>query len=376
MKILIMGGTGAMGKELVPLLAQDINNKITVTSRKTLTSNRNIEYIQGNAKNNTFLNSLLENNSFDIIVDFMLYSVDEFKDRFALLLNSCKQYIFFSSSRVYAASSSPINEDSSRLLDISSDQEYLKDSEYSLTKAKEEDILKKSEFKNCIIIRPYKTYSSGRLQLGVFEAEQWLYRAASGKTVVVPGNIEHLHTSLTYAEDTAKILKRIIGDMTLNGEVIQIANPERITWGDVTRIYSQFMEKKYGKKIKFCFLNDTSEIEAIFNNKYRIKYDGLIDRTFDDKKILALMGKDFSWTPATIGLTKCLDITLKETSLAVPSYSIEGMYDRIAGEYTSIYTITENKNRLKYLLHRMLNEKTIKKIKNLYTSKNNSNLLA
>lgn len=50
--------------------------------------------------------------------------------------------------------------------------------------------------------------------------------------------------------------------------------------------------------------------------------------------------------------------------------------DRIAGEYTSIYTITENKNRLKYLLHRMLNEKTIKKIKNLYTSKNNSNLLA
>ena len=94
MKILIMGGTGAMGKELVPLLAQDINNKITVTSRRVLSSNKNIEYIQGNAKNSMFINSLLENNRFDVIVDFMLYSVNEFKDRYTLLLNSCKQYIF------------------------------------------------------------------------------------------------------------------------------------------------------------------------------------------------------------------------------------------------------------------------------------------
>lgn len=358
-----MGGTGAMGKELVPLLAQDINNKITVTSRRVLSSNKNIEYIQGNAKNSMFINSLLENNRFDVIVDFMLYSVNEFKDRYTLLLNSCKQYIFFSSSRIYAASNKPINEDSYRLLDISTDQEYLEAGEYSLTKAQEEDILRDSRFKNWVIIRPYKTYSSGRLQLGVFETEQWLYRAVSGKAVVVPGNIEYLHTSLTYAEDTAKILKRIIGDMSLNAEVIQIANPERTTWGDIMRIYSQFIEKKYGKKIKFCFVNDTSEIETIFNNKYRLKYDGLIDRIFDDEKVLSLMGKEFSWTPANIGLAKCIDTTIKENSLLVPSYSIEGMYDRITGEHTPIYTITGYKNRLKYLLHRKLNEKTIKKIR-------------
>lgn len=290
MKILVMGGTGAMGEELVPLLAQDAGNEIIVTSRKRLSSSEKIKYVQGDAKSIGFIRPLLEDGGFDVIVDFMLYSIEEFKDRYEALLSSCKQYLFFSSSRVYAASDKPIDEESARLLDISTDKEYLEDGEYSLVKAKEEDILKDSEWKNWVIIRPYKTYSSNRLQLGVFEMEQWLYRAMSGKTVVVPGNIEHLHTSLTYSKDTAKILIHIIGNEAFNGETVQIANPKSITWGEVIRIYSQCIERRCGKGMKVCYVKETSEIELLCNNKYRIKYDGLIDWFFDDSKIVSLIG--------------------------------------------------------------------------------------
>ena len=366
MKILIMGGTGAMGQELVPLLGADSNNQLVVTSRKKKVSEERVKYIQGDAKNFYFIKPVLEDGCFDVIVDFMLYSVDEFKDRFELLLNSCRQYLFFSSARVYAASDKPISEETDRLLDVTDDQEFLDDFEYSLTKAKEEDILKTSSYKNWVIIRPYKTYSNNRLQLGVLELEQWLYRAVTGKFVVVPGEIKDLHTSLTYSKDTARILKEIIGKTDLNGETVQIANPQRITWGDVIQVYSKCIENQFGRRMKVYYAKDTSDIELSFNNKYRIKYDGLIDRIFDDRKVVSLMGGvEFSWTPLNVGLEQCMKSALSKGDLTIRNYGAEGMFDRITGEFTNLSTIPGFKMRIKYLLHRMVREKTIKRIKKL-----------
>ncbi len=362
-----------MGKEIVALLAKNRENCVKVTSRQKFDSNENITYLQGNAMEMGFIEPLLKNEKFDVVVDFMLYSVMQFRERYELLLQSCKQYIFFSSARVYATSDMPVMEESPRLLDVTTDMEYLKDEEYSLTKAKEEDILKSSNYQNYVIIRPYKTYNDNRLQLGVFEKEQWFHRAVLGKTVVVPGNIEDLHTSLTSAKDNAKVLHRIIGDMSLNGEVIQIANPERITWGEVIQLYSSCIEKRYGRKLKVFYAKDTSEIEALFNNKYRIKYDGLVDRVFDDSKIKSLMGEEFSWTPVSVGLIECVNHGIEqyeeETSpiknLRMKNYSIEGLYDKLAGEYISVFAIPGIKNRLKYLIYHTIDAETIRKIKQL-----------
>lgn len=46
MKILVMGGTGAIGQELVPLLSKNRDNQIIVTSRKKLESQGNVQYIK------------------------------------------------------------------------------------------------------------------------------------------------------------------------------------------------------------------------------------------------------------------------------------------------------------------------------------------
>lgn len=118
MKILVMGGTGAIGQELVPLLSKNRDNQIIVTSRKKLESQGNVQYIQADAKSKGFVQDFIKANEFDVIADFMLYSKEEFKSRYQSLLNACKQYLFFSSSRVYAQSQEPINELSDRLLDV------------------------------------------------------------------------------------------------------------------------------------------------------------------------------------------------------------------------------------------------------------------
>lgn len=249
MKILLLGGTGALGSSIIPLLAKEYNNQIYVTSRRQLQSIGNIHYLQGNAKDVRFINSILEHDKFDVIVDFMLYSVAEFKERIDLLLSATRHYLFFSSSRVYAESSDLVTESSPRLLDVTKDKEYMDDFEYSLYKATEEDILRKSVYKNWTIIRPYKTYSDERLQLSVFEKEQWADRPLRGKKVVFLKDSLDKYTSLTYAKDTALILKRIIESDKTYGKTYQIANPEQHTWSDIINIYKEAY--KSNRKVEF-----------------------------------------------------------------------------------------------------------------------------
>ena len=140
MEVLILGGTGAMGIHLIEcLVAKGIF--VTVTSRKDRDSAEYVTYVKGNAHDVNFLTTLLERKRWDVIVDFMVYSTEEFRDRAELLLKSTKQYIFLSSARVYADSKEAITEDSSRLLDVSQDKKFLQTDEYPLSKAREENIL-------------------------------------------------------------------------------------------------------------------------------------------------------------------------------------------------------------------------------------------
>lgn len=367
MKILILGSTGAMGEELVPLLAENPDNILVITSRRKREASERVRFIQGNAMNLEFIASILKNDFYDVIVDFMLYSVKEFSERYELLLKSCKQYIFFSSARVYAATDRLVAEDSPRLLDVSTDKDFFADGEYSLTKAKEENILTKSHLKNWVIIRPYKTYNRNRLQLGVMEKEDWINRAIAGKTVVTLGDIGKLHTSLTSAKDTAKILQRIIGNGALNGETIQIANPENITWADVIDIYSSCVEKKCGHKIRIQAVKNTSDVELLLGNRYRIKYDGLVDRKFDDSKVKRIMGADFAWTPIRKGLTECVETYIEKVGYdrTIPDYKIEGAYDRLTGEVEPINNIHGFKNFVSYWLYRIFSVSAIKKVKSI-----------
>lgn len=365
MKMLILGGTGAMGEELVPLLAQNPTDILSVTSRKKRDSAHNINWIQGNAKDLSFITDIIKQDSYDVIVDFMLYSVEEFSERYELFLKSCKQYIFFSSARVYAASDKKITEDSERLLDVSKDEEFLLDGEYSLTKAKEEDILTRAIQNNWIIIRPYKTFNPNRLQLGVMEKEDWIFRAIAGKTVVTLGDITSLYTSLTSAGDTARILQRIIGDVSLNGQTIQIANPESITWGDVIEIYSECIEKIYGYRMKIWALNDTLDVELLLGNRYRIKYDGLVSRRFDDQKVRKIMGEDFIWSSTKEELTRCVLTYLKRigNKRTIRSYKIEGAYDRVVNEVEPLKNMHDLKSFCDYWMYRLFSVSTIHTVK-------------
>ena len=244
MKILVLGGTGAMGVDLVKILGEH-GEEVIVTSRTDRKSTfNNVKYVKGNAHDVAFLKSLLTK-KYDAIVDFMVYTTEEFNARRNLLLSATEQYLFLSSSRVYADSKTPITEDSPRLLDTTTDIEYLKTDEYALTKARQENLLRESGKINWTIIRPYITYSNQRLQLGVYEKELWLYRALQGMTIVFPKIIAEKYTTMTLGEDVARGISMLIGNKKAIGQVFHITTNEAIKWSDVLLLY---------KKVYFCFI--------------------------------------------------------------------------------------------------------------------------
>lgn len=107
MKILVLGGTGAMGKPVVKILGAR-GHRVDVTTRKARNDeDDNIHYVVGNAHDMAFLENIL-NEKYDAILDFMVYKPEEFRDRYIKFLENTSQYVFLSSARVYADSPDPL----------------------------------------------------------------------------------------------------------------------------------------------------------------------------------------------------------------------------------------------------------------------------
>lgn len=354
MKILLLGGTGAMGVHLVELLSEDPLNQIIVTSRRSITkvSKSNIQYIVGNAKDLSFLNSLLVQ-QWDVIVDFMVYSTDEFKIRVKNILNSTRQYIYLSSSRVYGDSQKPITESSVRLLDCSTDKVYLETDEYALTKARQENILRESGFTNWTIIRPYITYAENRLQLGVLEKEDWLFRALKGKTIVFSSDILKKITTLTYGRDVAKGICAIVGNEKAFSKAFHITVNQSILWYEVLTLYLDVLEEKLGFRPQVKLLG-LKEFMYVHRGEYQILYDRLFDRSFDNSEISCFIDVD-TFTETVSGLKSCIRKFLENPSFNQINWASEGVKDRLTNDYTPIYKIRGLKNKLRYIKYRFLN---------------------
>lgn len=305
MNILILGGTGSIGSALIDLLRGTAWN-IYVTSRTRKESSGNITFIQGNGHDEKFIQKCAGWRKWDAIIDFMAYSTQEFAKKIDIFLESTDQYFFLSSSRVYTESEKPIKEDSPRLLDTCNDEEYLKTDEYALAKARQENLLFASRRKNWTIIRPYKTYNSNRLQLGMFEKEDWLYRLMMGKTLVFPSEIAKKRTTLTYAADVAVAIKELVGNQAAYGEAFHITTAESVTWQDVLDEYMKILQNYTGEIYHIKYVNQTEKFYDVWN-RYQIRYDCIFDRRFDNSKIDRVTNNKIYYTQFSVGCKRCLE---------------------------------------------------------------------
>jgi len=352
MEILLLGGTGAMGEYLSDILSSR-GNKVVVTSRSYRKSKNNVEYINGNAQDINFLSSLLIK-KWDAIIDFMVYSTAQFKERVRLLLNATVHYVFLSSARVYANSKDPVIESSPRLLDTSDDEAFLKTDEYSLTKARQENILRDSGMSNWTILRPYITFSPKRLQLGIFEKEDWLYRALKGRTIVFSDDINSKYTTLTLGLDVAKGISALIGKEEFFGEAFHITNNNPIKWSEILDCYLGILENHLGYRPKVKFEDKETYTEGN-PSIYQIIYDRFFDRKFDNSKIANIIDAS-NFTDTKQGLKSCLEEFLNQPHFKPINWGAEAIKDRKTNEFASLSEISGAKQKIKYLIYRFISK--------------------
>lgn len=288
-RILIPGGTGAMGIYLVPELRRRGYAVDVVSLDERTSDDPGLRYFKAN-----FLDPEIRSHfcaeHYDAIVDFMIYPGENFRDAMDTLLGNTEHYIFLSSYRVYNESC-PITEDSPRLYDTSSDTAYLATDDYSLYKAKGENIISASGYRNYTIIRPAITFSRFRFQLVTLEAPVLIERMRAGKTVYLPETAKNIQATMTWAGDVAKMIAGLLWNDRAFMECFTVSTAEHNTWGTIAEYYRDFGGLRYEWIPQEDYMRLLSDGKQIFDCvKYQLLYDRLLNRVVDNRKILAVTG--------------------------------------------------------------------------------------
>ncbi len=320
-KILVLGGTGAMGVYTVPELVKKGFDVDVVTLDNVTSDTPSIKYIIGDGKNLEFLQGLLKN-KYDAIIDFLTYGTAEFKERYKMLLSSTEQYIFLSSYRVYANEQIPVTETAPRMLDVSTDAEYLKTEDYSLFKARAEDILFSCEYKNWTIARPAITFSKFRYQFMNMEADLFVKRVFAGKKIIVPKQALDIQCTLSWGGDMAKLFANIVFKENAMGEAFNFSTAEHNSWRTIAEYYKELIGLEY-------VAVDKEEYMSLFEynqyNRYQLEYDRMFERIMDNSKVLQITGlkqSDFMSVKAALQM---------ELAELPRDYQWNNWYDAISG---------------------------------------------
>jgi len=302
-KILVPGGTGAMGVYLVPELLK-MGYQVDVISLVDKEKDHpNVRYIKDNACDIDIMREYLKND-YDAVVDFMVYYKDREEHRpfIDMYLENTSHYIYLSTYRVYANEEHPIKETSPRLLDVSTNEDLLRSSDYCIHKALGEEYLRSSGKNNWTVVRPAITYSQRRFQLVTLEMNVVIRCMREGIPLVLPEEAMNVQATMSWAGDVAKMISRIVLNDNAKGEIYTVATSEHHTWGEIADMYGRIGGLKYITVDAETYVNEI--FEGVIQSKRQLEYDRLSDRIMDNTKILNLCGmKQSELMPLEKGLS-------------------------------------------------------------------------
>ena len=283
-KILVLGGTGALGSYLTPELLRRGFRVHVVSLDETVSRDPDLSCERADAKDDAWLRQALRS-GYDAIVDYMSYGTEEFSKRYSMMLDNTSQYVFLSSYRVYADSHGPITEDSPRLLDAGpNDPEFMASNDYALEKARQENLLLGSGRGNWTILRPAITFSSGKFQLTTMEANSFVNRALAHKITVLPEIAMEKQATLSWSGDVGRMTAGLVLNDRAYGETYTVSTAEHHTWREIAEYYRELIGMAY-------VTADTETFLWIFDSgsawgRWRLMYDRAYDRIVDNRKIL------------------------------------------------------------------------------------------
>ncbi len=290
-KILVLGATGAMGQYLVPKLAEQGYKVDALSLDEEKNPHPAANYITGNGKDHTILAELLKNR-YDAIVDFLIYGTGEVAYSQPFFLDQTNQYIYLSTYRIYDNKEIPVKETSPRLIDTADDLILRNSEDYSIYKARGENVLHATGRKNWTIVRPAITYSLMRYQLVTLEAPNTVGRAFAGKKVVLPEQARNIQATMSWAGDVADMIAGLVCNEKALGETFTAATAEHHTWGEIADYYKDICNLDALWVDKEDYIRILQPDPYSRHARWQLEVDRLFDRIMDNSKILAVTGMD------------------------------------------------------------------------------------
>ena len=287
-KVLVLGSTGAMGRYLVPELLSLGYSVTGVSLDDAAVFPKEVRQIKGDAFDKDLLGKLLSE-GYDGVVNFMNYYGPHFDEYYELFLNNTSHYIFLSTGRVYADEEIPVRETSPRLWDVSKDEKLLASNDYCIHKAKAENLLRSSDYKNWSIVRPATTFSTMRLQLVTLEMPNFIPRAMMGKKVILPIEAKDKPATLSWGGDVAKMIARILFKEEALCETYNVCSAENRTWEEIAEYYHELigLEVIWVDKEDYLKIINPDVPDGV---RWQLEYARLFHRITDNSKVLALTG--------------------------------------------------------------------------------------
>ncbi|MGN0179344.1 MAG: NAD-dependent epimerase/dehydratase family protein [Monoglobaceae bacterium] len=287
-KVLLIAGGGTLGtytaKELLRLgCFVDI-----ICPEEKSSDNEKLKFYRGYATLE-FLTKLFSENHYDGIVNFVHYpDVEEYKPFHKLLTDNTEHLIFLSSYRVYADLENPITENAPHLLDVTTDEKFLAEETYALSKAKAEKYLfNESNTDNWTVVRPVISFSEYRFDIVVRNFHDVIDYYRRGETMFLPAETKNLTASLDWAGNTGKIIANLLLKKDTFRQAYTISSAQNMKWGEVAELYTKLV----GTQFEWIDTEEYLKIdECIAKEPWILLYDRLYDRKIDNTKVLKATG--------------------------------------------------------------------------------------
>lgn len=233
MRALFIGGTGTISSAIVRKLSKDSMWEVWLINRgnRADTVPENVHQIVCDINDEEAVVKALAGMTFDVVGEFIGFTVDQVERDYRLFKDIAKQYIYISSASAYQkpAASYVITEGTALA------NPYW---EYSRNKIACEQYLMERYREDgfpVTIVRPSHTYDERSIPLGVHGKNgswQVVKRMLDGRPVIIHGDGESLW-HLTFNEDFAIGYTALMGNRHAIGEAFQITGDEVLTWNQI-----------------------------------------------------------------------------------------------------------------------------------------------
>ena len=235
MKVLFIGGTGRISRSITQQLAEQ-GYELTILNRgnKNAGLSSSVRQIIGDMEDENQIAALLQDESFDVVADFIAFVPEQIQRDVRLFEGRCKQYVFVSSASAYQKPLSHYVITESTPL---SNPHWA----YSRDKIACEEILMEAYRTRgfpVTIVRPSHTYDERSVPMALHSSKGvWtdILRMQQGKPVIVPGDGRTLWT-LTHSKDFANGFIGLLLNPHAIGEAVHITSDESLTWNQIYEI--------------------------------------------------------------------------------------------------------------------------------------------